>query len=237
LLLKLDSQTHMKIQATIRSIVIILAILASACKPYYKAFYTDPEKCFAEASTSDPYDVIIVPGFPSDSGKINQTLADRIIWAHYLYKNGYAKNIIFSGAAVHTPYVESEVMHQYALQLGIPEENIFIERAALHTTENMYYGHQKAQELGYTKIAFATHPAQSSFMKPFRRKFKLKLDFMPILSDSIANLNPEFKSIDLAKAYQSNFVPLKEKEGVLKRLQGTRGRQVKKEIKIAERID
>ena len=37
--------------------------------------------------------------------------------AYYLYKNGYTKNIIFSGSAVHTPYVEAKVMRLLACLL------------------------------------------------------------------------------------------------------------------------
>ena len=152
--------------------LLVISLILQSCQWYYKTFYTDPDKCFEQATKVKPYEVVIVPGFPSDSAKINKTLSDRIYWANYLYVNGYAKKIMFSGAAVHTPYVEARVMKEYALQMEIPEKDILLETKALHSTENLYYSYRDAQSLGYTKIAFATHPAQASFMKQFRRKFK-----------------------------------------------------------------
>lgn len=212
-----------------------LTILTS-CKAYYNKFYTDPTKCFEIANQKKPYDVIIVPGFPHDSGKVNRVLSQRIKWAFYLYKNGYAKNIIFSGGAVHSPYVEAEAMKLIALQIGIPNEHMFTETKAKHTTENLYYSSIMANNLGFKSIAFATEPAQCSFMKPFKRKFKLDLDFLPVVTDSILKLNMILQPIDESSAFVSNFVPLKEKEGLLKSLRGTRGHQVKKEIRKAKKL-
>ena len=42
-------------------------------------------------------------------------------------------------------------------------------------------------------------------MKPFRRKFKLKLDFVPVVTDSINSI--PLKPIDERSAFVSNFIP------------------------------
>ena len=217
-------------------IALIGLISFSSCNAYYNAFYTDPTKCFKIACSKKPYDVIIVPGFPHDSGKVNMVLSQRIKWAYYLYKNGYTKNIIFSGAAVHSPYVEAKVMKLIALQTGIDSAHIFTETKAKHTTENLYYSSVMANNLGFKSIAFASEPAQCSFMKPFKRKFKLKLDFLPVVIDSVLKLNIILHSIDESSAFVPNFVALIEKEGLLKSLRGTRGHQVKIEIRKARRL-
>jgi uncharacterized SAM-binding protein YcdF (DUF218 family) len=215
--------------------VIVLTTL-SGCKAYYNAFYTDPAKCLKIAEQKKPYDVIIVPGFPHDSGKVNMVQSQRIKWAYYLYKNGYAKNIIFSGAAVHTPYVEAKVMKLIILQTGIDSNHVFTETKAQHTTENLYYSYLLAQDLKFKSIAFATEPAQSSFMKPFNRKFKLQLDFIPVVSDSVLKMDLMLHQIDESSTFVPNFIPLKEKEGLIKSLRGTRGHQVKKEIRKAKKL-
>ncbi len=164
-------------QCSIQFVGFICLLAFNSCNTYYNLFYTDPTKCFEVAEQKKPYDVIIVPGFPHDSGKVNMVLTERVKWAYFLYKNGYTKNIIFSGSSVHSPYIEAKVMRLLALQLGIKDENIFTEIKAKHTTENMYYSCVMAKELGFTSIAFATEPAQSSFMKPFKRKFKFWVDW------------------------------------------------------------
>lgn len=215
-------------------IIFVSLLLLTSCNAYYNAFYTDPTKCFKIACSKKPYDVIIVPGFPHDSGIVNGILNERVKWANYLYKNGFAKNIIFSGSAVHTSYIEAKIMRLLALQSGIKDENIFMETKAEHTTENLYYSCVLADQLGFKTIGFATEPAQSSFMKPFKRKFKLKLDFIPVVTDSINSI--PLKSIDERSAYVSNFIPLKKRESVLKSILGTKGQRVKKEIRKAKKL-
>ncbi len=214
----------------------IIVFLISGCNAYYNAFYTDPKKCFPIACKNGPYDVIIVPGFPTDSGKINGVLAERLNWANFLYKNGYTKRIIFSGSAVYSPYVEAKIMRLYALQLGIKSEDIFVETKAEHTTENLYYGCRMAEELGFKKMAFATQPAQSSFMKPFKRKFKLKIDMLPVLTDSIKPFSYVFDSISISNLFIKDFVSIEKREGLIKRLNGTRGQQVKKEMRRVRKM-
>jgi len=210
--------------------------MLNGCSVYYNAFYADPDKCFAKASNNKPYDVIIVPGFPADSAGINGVLTERLSWAAYLYKNGFTKNIIFSGAAVYTPYVEAEALRLYALQLGIPSQHIFTETKAKHTTENLYYSCMMAKELGFIKIAFATQPAQASFMKPFRRKFKLKIDMLPVVTDTIRKNVIKLNYTDIKEAFVPQFVSIEKKEGIIKRFLGTRGHKVKVEMRKARRL-
>lgn len=212
-----------------------IIFIFSSCSVYYNLFYADPVKCFAKAQNIKPYDAIVVPGYPHTKGELNTVLKMRLKWGVYLYKNAYCKNIIFSGSAVHSPYVEAKIMAMYAASCGVPDSNIFIEDKAEHTTENIYYANKIAKQKGWNKIALATDPAQASFMKPFRRKFKIKMDLLPVLSDSSFNYNPGFGSIDEEKAFVQNFIPLKEREGMLKSLRGTRGHTVKKMMRRERR--
>lgn len=208
----------------------------SSCNAYYNLFYADPGKCFDLAKQKKTYDVIIVPGFPHDSGSVNPVLSQRIKWANYLYKNNYTKNIIFSGSAVYSSYIEAKVMRLFALQLGIKDENIFTEPKAEHTTENLYYSVILAKKIGFKTIAFATEPAQASFMKPFKRKFKLEVDFLPIVTDCLTEDNIQLNPIDESSAFVPDFVPLNKREGFFKRSRNTRGHKVKKEIRKAKRL-
>src|SRR6476620_7819913 len=70
-----------------------------------------------------PYDVIIVPGVPYDAAQVSQIYKARMLWAKWLYDRKIAKNIIFSGSAVHTPYVEAQTMKIMADSMGIPSEH------------------------------------------------------------------------------------------------------------------
>jgi hypothetical protein len=209
----------------------------SGCQWYYNLFYTDPIVCFETVCEKKPYDVVIIPGFPHDSGKVNVVLEHRIKWAYYLYSNGYVKNVMFSGSSVYSPYIEAEAMRLFALQLGIKDEHIFIETQAEHTTENLYYSYVKAKDLGFKSIAFASQSAQTSFMKPVKRKFKLELDFIPIIDDSLKKMDIHLKPIDERTIFVNNFISLEKREGLLKRLRGTRGKKIKKAFREAKKLN
>jgi uncharacterized SAM-binding protein YcdF (DUF218 family) len=213
------------------------SVLLTGCSAFYAKFYTDPVKCLAIANDRKPYDVLIVPGFPFDSGKIDDLVGDRIAWAAYLYKNGYAKHVIFSGSAVHSPYVEAEAMRLYALRAGIKPEDIFTETNAKHTTENLYYSFLLAEKLGFTKKAFASQPVQTSSMKNFSEKRDLPVDFIPILTDTLKKYPLPVDSIDISGAVIANFVSLKDREGLIKRLRGTRGHAVKVAMRKVRKLE
>ena len=58
------------------------------------------------------YDAVIVPGVPFNEPSWDKPMLMRVVWAVHLYKRGITKNIIMSGSAVYTPYVEAKIMKQ-----------------------------------------------------------------------------------------------------------------------------
>ncbi|MDB5258519.1 MAG: hypothetical protein JWM14_3214 [Chitinophagaceae bacterium] len=210
-----------------------LTVSTTGCFIIRNNFYTDPEKCYTEALEDKPFDAIIIPGFPHDSIKgWDRIVQGRIYWALFLYQKGITKNVIFSGSAVYTPYVESKVMALYAEQLGIPKEHIFVETKAEHSTENLYYSYALAQQQGFKTIALATDPVQSSFLVSYKRKFKLaNLKFIPIIYDTLMVMNKTIPTIDARSAYVVDFVALPERESLYKRVRGTGGAKIKKLLK------
>jgi len=117
-------------------------------------------KSFAKA----PFDVIIVPGYPYMGESHPELFNIRMHFAKSLYDKGITKNIIFSGAAVHTPFIEGKLMKQFADSLGIPSQNTFEENKARHSNQNLVKGKRMAKKLGFKKIAVATDPFQFSYM-------------------------------------------------------------------------
>lgn len=190
--------------------------------------------CFKEAVTQEteynighvPYDVIIVPGFPFQDTTWHDIMKNRVYWSKYLYKNNITKNIIYSGSAVYTPFVESKIMQEYAIALGIPEENIYTESKAEHSTENLFYSYQLAKLMGFNKIAVATDPFQNILLKRFAHKRNIKVDFLPINYEKIGQFEKQNLKIDPSQAYVKNFISLPEKESFFKRLQGTFGANI-----------
>ena len=108
----------------------------------------------------------------------------RVYWSKYLYDKGITKNVIYSGSAVYTPYVEGKIMALYAIALGIPEENVFSETMAEHSTENVYYSYKLARKLGFERIALATDQFQAKMLKRFTKKIVSRdAGIIPIVTD------------------------------------------------------
>ncbi|WPP48774.1 YdcF family protein [Catalinimonas niigatensis] len=183
-------------------------------------------KSFKDNKPNAPYDAIIVPGFPFEDSVWHDVMKIRVYWSHYLYEKGYAKNIIYSGSAVYSPYVESEIMKAYGVALGIPVKNIYTESMAKHSTENLYYSYQLAKNHGFKKIALATDPYQNMMLKGFARKNELDVDFIPIVFDTLKHIDKINPPIDPKIAYVENFVALPEKVGFFERLKGTLGYKI-----------
>ena len=118
----------------------------------------------------DQYDAIIVPGVPYQQPSLTIVLKSRMLWAKYLFEKKIAKNIIFSGSSVYTPYLEGKIMRIYADSLGISSENTFSETEAEHSTENVIYSLKIAKKMGFKKIAVATDPYQAIMLKSFIQK-------------------------------------------------------------------
>jgi uncharacterized SAM-binding protein YcdF (DUF218 family) len=175
------------------------------------------------------FDAVIVPGYPFSDGKWNRIMKGRIYWAKFLYDKGITDNIIFSGGAVYTPYIEAEIMAMYAEEIGIDRRHIFTETMAQHSTENVYYSYKKARKLGFSKIALASDPFQTRMLRGFiRKKLNDDVHILPFIPDTLKLLEPVMidPEIDYNRAYVSNFRTLKQKQSWLERFRGTLGLQI-----------
>lgn len=172
------------------------------------------------------YDAIIVPGYPfNPDGKMNVIYKMRLHWANELYRRGIAKNIIVSGSAVHSPYVEARIFALYLEEMGVDPEHVIIEDRAEHSLENVFYSLELAKEHGFETVAVATDLFQSGMIQFLGKKHDLKVDFIPanigfIVSKKWKSFNG---TIDYCQAYVDDFTPLKERESKKDRLNGTRG--------------
>lgn len=185
---------------------------------------------YDNAIVEGPYDAIIVPGYPY-KGKWHDIMKTRIYWSKYLWEKGLAKHIIYSGGAVYSPYVESMIMKQYAIKLGLPEHLIFAETKAEHSTENLFYSYEMARSKGFKKIALATDPIQSFLLQQYAEDKPFDLEFLPIQYTTLEQLNLTDVKIDPKIALKKNFKALPERESFWQRLKGTMGENIKDKFK------
>jgi len=176
------------------------------------------------AEQSGPFDAIIVPGIPFKDGKWDTIMKGRVYWSKYLYDRGIARNVIYSGAAVYSPYYEAEIMALYAEALGIPKDHVFTEIKAEHSTENIYYGYKKALQLGFNKVALASDPFQSRLLRSYTfRRVSPDIRLIPMVIDTLKKMQPSMTDPEIAynKAFKENFISIVQRDSFWKRLIGT----------------
>lgn len=196
-----------------------------------KVLFLDPVDYLKRAEAGKPYDAIIVPGVPFENGSWSKVMKGRVLWSYYLYKNGWTKNVIYSGSSVYTPFVEAKIMALYAEKLGIPKEHIFVETVAEHSTENLYYSYKMGEKLGFKSMALATDPFQTKTLISFINKLNIKVVPLPAVFDKFEDLDVFDPKIDSMQAYVTPFVALPERESFWKSLRGTMGKSIKYDYK------
>lgn len=203
--------------------ILIISLIFSGCA----LFRPSPKKLYKRALKHQPYDVIIVPGVPYDGKNWDLAMKGRVVWASYLVNKGIAKNVIFSGGAVYTPYVEARVMGLFAEQLGVPKEKIFFEEKAEHSTENIYNSYHMAKQMGFTKIAVASDPFQSKLLMGYtKRRFKLPIAHIPFVVDTLQKIHDVAPVIDPSSAKVENFKSIIETQTKRYRRRGTMGKNI-----------
>lgn len=209
------------LQVVIYFLLIFVFVSQSSCISYKKR----PARLFKTIIDKGlTFDAGIVPGYPFDGQKWDTIVKGRVLWAKYLYDKGIIRNIIFSGAAVYSPYYEAIIMGLYGEALGIPTNHIFYDTLAQHSTENIFYSYQIARKQGFKSLALVTDSVQSSLTKRFtKRRFETKIYHIPFLSDTLLKLNHVNPVIDPSTAFKKNFVSIKDEEKKFRRFRGTLG--------------
>ena len=92
----------------------------------------------SEASKSNADCILILGCGVRDDGQPCMLLRDRLDRGIELYKSGAAPKIIMSGDHGRKVYDEVNTMKRYAMERGVPPEDIFMDHAGFSTYESMY---------------------------------------------------------------------------------------------------
>ena len=91
------------------------------------------------ASAAKKYDCILVLGCGiKPDGTPTHMLEDRLLQAIQLYEQGASEKLLVSGDHGRADYDEVNVMKQFAVDRGIPSENVFMDHAGFSTYESLY---------------------------------------------------------------------------------------------------
>ena len=92
-----------------------------------------------KAAELEDVDCIIILGCQvKDDGSLSHMLRDRLMRGLEVYETGAAPKLLMSGDHGREEYDEVGAMKNYAIENGVPSENIFMDHAGFSTYETMY---------------------------------------------------------------------------------------------------
>ena len=128
-----------KLKKFLKAIIIpvILFLMVFLGIQIYVDSYAEPY--ITDIKNAPECDAVIVLGASVYSnGTPSKILADRLRYAYDLYKAGKVPKILVSGDHRTKDYNEVNVMRDYLIKLGIPEDDIFMDHAGFDTYDSMY---------------------------------------------------------------------------------------------------
>ncbi len=138
---RLKKPSRESVQSTVIKVAIVVCtaillmvigvfVVSGAVKSYSSEMITD--------APTEEYDCILVFGAKVRGDTPSDMLADRLETGVDLYRAGVATKIIMSGDSEHDDYDEVGVMVQYAIDAGVPAEDIIADRYGLSTYDSVW---------------------------------------------------------------------------------------------------
>lgn len=126
--------------AAVAAALALVCALAAAGLSIYVCFQAKPYLMTAEdAAALEQVDAILVLGCGvRPDGTPSLMLRDRLEMGLKLYEAGAAPKLLMSGDHGRVEYDEVNAMRDYALERGVPSEDVFMDHAGFSTYESMY---------------------------------------------------------------------------------------------------
>lgn len=133
----------LKALRTVLIVVLLLSLLAGiavfAINAWVKSRVSDRILTQDEAAALQDVDCVLVLGcYVYDDGTPSHMLADRLKQSVALYQIGAAPKLLMSGDHGRKNYDEVDAMKQYAVDAGIPSEDVFMDHAGFSTYDSIY---------------------------------------------------------------------------------------------------
>ncbi len=119
-------------------IFILIVILIVLSINFYLIISTKNQILEVENANLDNVDCILVLGAGIWGDKPSPILEDRLLTGIELYKNNVSSKIIMSGDHGREEYDEVNIMKSFAIEKGIPSENIFMDHAGFSSYDSIY---------------------------------------------------------------------------------------------------
>jgi uncharacterized SAM-binding protein YcdF (DUF218 family) len=183
-----------------KKFLIILSIIATSALLIYASLliYISNK---AQQDTKVKSDVILVLGGHAISGiscydpicqqgfvpkpHYNPCLVARVDHAVSLYKNHYAPKILMSGGTdKETNVNEAETMKKIAIEAGIPETDILVEKESTSTYENFALSQKIINEAGLHSVIIVTEPYHNARAELVASKLHYKYSLSPAIEST-----------------------------------------------------
>ena len=99
--------------------------------------YADRVYASIEEVPPRPVALVLGAGLWPD-GSLTPILADRVVTAAHLYREGKVQKLLCSGDNRRVDYNEPQAMKDYAMRLGVPEDDIVLDYAGRRTYDSCY---------------------------------------------------------------------------------------------------
>lgn len=114
---------------------------------------------YANVDETRTADVAIILGAAAFDDGISPVFRERINHGIWLYKNGYVKKIIISGGyGEGNQYSDAYIGYLYAIEQGVPGEDILLEEQSTITEENLKNAKVIMDNNGFTSALIVSDP-------------------------------------------------------------------------------
>ena len=132
--------TLIKLGCLVVALVLLFGIavlsLSAAITVSHRGNIFDAEALAAGDENADC--VLVFGARVHEDGRLSDMLRDRVITGVELYKKGYAKKILMSGDSEHGDYDEVGAMREFAIEQGVPGEDIICDPYGLSTYDSVW---------------------------------------------------------------------------------------------------
>jgi SanA protein len=118
-------------------ILLVLGVLLLAIPRFITGIYSNPRITSVSNASPERIAIVFGAGLRRD-GTPTTILRDRVETAAALYKQGKVEKLLLSGDNSFLDYNEPGAMKEYALQLGVPEQDIVLDFAGRRTYDTCY---------------------------------------------------------------------------------------------------
>ena len=119
-------------------IIILIIIIAIVLIINFYVILSTKNQIVDKEIDKEDIDCILVLGAGVRNGKPTHMLEDRLLTAIELYNNKVSSKIIMSGDHGREEYDEVNIMKNFAIEKGVPSNDIFMDHAGFSSYESIY---------------------------------------------------------------------------------------------------